>query len=63
MNVQFAIQGDVSSDGDAAVIYVLEVNPRGSRTVPFVSKATGLPLAKIASLAMAGQLLSRTRRA
>jgi carbamoyl-phosphate synthase large subunit len=46
MNVQFAIEKDV--------IYVLEVNPRGSRTVPFVSKATGLPLAKIASLAMAG---------
>jgi carbamoyl-phosphate synthase large subunit len=46
MNVQFAIE--------ANTIYVLEVNPRASRTVPFVSKATGLPLAKIASLAMAG---------
>ncbi|MDH4174081.1 MAG: carbamoyl-phosphate synthase large subunit, partial [Betaproteobacteria bacterium] len=46
MNVQFAIQGDV--------VYVLEVNPRASRTVPFVSKATGRPLAKIAALAMAG---------
>ncbi len=46
MNVQFAIQG---SD-----VYVLEVNPRASRTVPFVSKATGRPLAKIAALAMAG---------
>ena len=50
MNVQFAIQGH----GDAAVVYVLEVNPRASRTVPFVSKATSLPLAKIAARCMAG---------
>ena len=50
MNVQFAIQG-----GD---IYVLEVNPRASRTVPFVGKATGLPLAKVAALAMVGQRLA-----
>ncbi|MBI5066681.1 MAG: carbamoyl-phosphate synthase large subunit [Deltaproteobacteria bacterium] len=49
MNVQFAIQG-----GD---IYVLEVNPRASRTVPFVGKATGLPLAKVAALAMVGKTL------
>ena len=50
MNVQFAVQkGDV---------YVLEVNPRASRTVPFVSKATGLQLAKIAARAMAGQTLA-----
>ena len=50
MNVQFAVQkGDV---------YVLEVNPRASRTVPFVSKATGLQLAKIAARAMAGQSLA-----
>ena len=54
MNVQFAIQGE----GDAAVVYVLEVNPRASRTVPFVSKATGQPLAKIAARCMAGQKLS-----
>ena len=46
MNVQFAVQ-----NGD---VYVLEVNPRASRTVPFVSKATGLQLAKIAARAMAG---------
>ena len=46
MNVQFAIQGDV--------VYVLEVNPRASRTVPYVSKAIGAPLAKIAARAMAG---------
>jgi carbamoyl-phosphate synthase large subunit len=54
MNVQFAIQGE----GDKAVVYVLEVNPRASRTVPFVSKATGQPLAKIAARCMAGQRLS-----
>ncbi len=50
MNVQFAIQ---THDGDSTV-YVLEVNPRASRTVPFVSKATGKQLAKIAALAMVG---------
>ncbi|MFO1292942.1 MAG: carbamoyl-phosphate synthase large subunit [Rubrivivax sp.] len=57
MNVQFAIQGE----GDAAVVYVLEVNPRASRTVPFVSKATGLPLAKIAARCMAGRRLAAQR--
>jgi carbamoyl-phosphate synthase large subunit len=51
MNVQFAIQ--------AGVIYVLEVNPRASRTVPFVSKATGLPLAKIAARVMTGRKLKQ----
>ncbi|HFC91916.1 MAG TPA: carbamoyl-phosphate synthase large subunit, partial [Leucothrix mucor] len=50
MNVQFAIQGDT--------IYVLEVNPRASRTVPYVSKATGRPLAKIAAQVMAGKTLA-----
>ncbi|CAI08850.1 Carbamoyl-phosphate synthase large chain [Aromatoleum aromaticum EbN1] len=54
MNVQFAIQGD----GDEATVYVLEVNPRASRTVPFVSKACGLQLAKIAARCMAGQSLA-----
>ena len=49
MNIQFAIQG---SD-----IYVLEVNPRASRTIPFVSKAIGLPLAKIGAKCMAGETL------
>jgi carbamoyl-phosphate synthase large subunit len=53
MNVQFAIQFDDSR----ASIYVLEVNPRGSRTVPYVSKATGRPLAKIAARCMVGQTL------
>ena len=51
MNVQFAVQRD--GDGRATV-FVLEVNPRASRTVPFVSKATGVPLAKIAARCMAG---------
>ncbi|MGH6639352.1 MAG: carbamoyl-phosphate synthase large subunit, partial [Polaromonas sp.] len=54
MNVQFAIQNIDSQD----VIYVLEVNPRASRTVPFVSKATGIPLAKVAARCMAGQSLA-----
>ncbi|AMC35493.1 carbamoyl-phosphate synthase large subunit [Janthinobacterium sp. B9-8] len=53
MNVQFAIQGK----GDDAVVFVLEVNPRASRTVPYVSKATSLPIAKIAARCMAGQSL------
>ncbi len=51
MNVQFAIQRDV--------IYVLEVNPRASRTVPFVGKATGVPLAKIAARCMVGKTLAQ----
>ncbi len=49
MNTQFAIKGDT--------VYVLEVNPRASRTVPYVSKATGRPLAKIAARCMAGTTL------
>ena len=53
MNVQFAIQEVDGKD----VIYVLEVNPRASRTVPFVSKATGIQLAKVAARCMAGQSL------
>ena len=57
MNVQFAIQGE----GDQAVVYVLEVNPRASRTVPYVSKATGQPLAKIAARCMAGQKLAEQK--
>jgi carbamoyl-phosphate synthase large subunit len=55
MNVQFAIQ---EIDGED-VIYVLEVNPRASRTVPFVSKATGIQLAKVAARCMAGQSLAQ----
>src|SRR5258707_5716681 len=50
MNVQYAIKDDE--------VYVLEVNPRASRTVPYVSKATGRPLAKIAARCMVGQSLA-----
>ena len=50
MNIQFAIKDDR--------VYVLEVNPRASRTVPFVSKATGVPIARIAALVMAGRPLA-----
>ena len=49
MNIQFAVQH--------GVLYVIEVNPRASRTVPFASKATGVPLAKLAALCMTGQTL------
>src|SRR2546428_769681 len=51
MNVQFAVK-----EGE---VYVLEVNPRASRTVPFVAKATGVPIAKIAARVMAGERLAR----
>jgi len=54
MNVQFAIQ--------SGVIYLLEVNPRASRTVPFVSKATGVPLAKVAARVMTGKTLQMQGR-
>ncbi|NII10423.1 carbamoyl-phosphate synthase large subunit [Oleiagrimonas sp. C23AA] len=50
MNTQFAVQGEQ--------IFILEVNPRASRTVPFVSKATGVPLAKVAARCMAGRSLT-----
>jgi carbamoyl-phosphate synthase large subunit len=50
MNIQYAVKNDV--------IYVLEVNPRASRTVPFVSKATGIPWAKVATKVMVGKTLS-----
>ncbi|MBS1203069.1 MAG: carB, partial [Chromatiaceae bacterium] len=53
MNAQFAIKGDD--------IYILEVNPRASRTVPFVSKAIGVPLAKVAARCMVGQSLADQR--
>jgi carbamoyl-phosphate synthase large subunit len=53
MNVQYAVKGDT--------VYVLEVNPRASRTVPFVSKAIGKPLAKIAAKVMAGKTLKELK--
>jgi carbamoyl-phosphate synthase large subunit len=54
MNTQFAIQTEAGRDE----IFVLEVNPRASRTVPFVSKATGVPLAKVAARCMVGRSLA-----
>lgn len=64
MNVQYAIKhppypaGQRPESGDGFEIFVLEVNPRASRTVPFVSKATGIPWARIAARVMAGELLA-----
>ncbi|NEO26738.1 MAG: carbamoyl-phosphate synthase large subunit, partial [Kamptonema sp. SIO4C4] len=49
MNIQYAVQGDK--------VYILEANPRASRTIPYVSKATGVPFAKMASLTMSGKTL------
>ena len=61
MNIQFAITrthaGDKSNGSEPAQVYVIEVNPRASRTVPYVSKATGVPLAKIAARLMTGRKL------
>ncbi len=54
MNVQFAVK----NEGDRNVVYVLEVNPRASRTVPFVAKATGVPVAKLAAQVMTGKTLA-----
>ncbi|MCP4305981.1 MAG: carbamoyl-phosphate synthase large subunit [bacterium] len=54
LNIQFAVQGDS--------VFVLEANPRASRTVPFVSKATGVPLAKIATRVMMGETIAELRR-
>lgn len=50
MNVQFAVKNNE--------VYLIEVNPRAARTVPFVSKATGVPLAKVAARVMAGKSLA-----
>ena len=66
MNIQFVIHGGapyrsphLPSDGDQATsVYVLEVNPRGSRTIPFISKVTGVPVAAIATRVMLGQTLA-----
>jgi carbamoyl-phosphate synthase large subunit len=67
MNIQFVIQGGSAyrsphlpvEEGEAATtVYVLEVNPRGSRTIPFISKVTGVPVANIATRVMLGQTLA-----
>ena len=60
MNIQFAIprgNGNSKGNGEGGIVYVLEVNPRASRTVPYVSKATGVPMAKIAARLMTGRKL------
>jgi len=59
MNIQFAVAG-IRADGtatDTPRVYIIEANPRASRTVPFVSKATGVPLARLAALVMVGKTL------
>ncbi|MGH1404547.1 MAG: carbamoyl-phosphate synthase large subunit [Alphaproteobacteria bacterium] len=56
MNVQYAIRKDDETGED--IVYIIEVNPRASRTVPFVAKATGIPVAKIAARIMAGEKIS-----
>ncbi|MCK5385295.1 MAG: carbamoyl-phosphate synthase large subunit, partial [Alphaproteobacteria bacterium] len=56
MNVQFAVQKDEATNED--IIYIIEVNPRASRTVPFVAKATGVPVAKLAARIVTGEPLS-----
>ena len=59
MNVQFAVKKEANADGETKpALYVIEVNPRASRTVPFVAKATGLPVAKVAVKVMAGTTLA-----
>jgi len=59
MNVQFAVKKEAGEDGSSGqALYVIEVNPRASRTVPFVAKATGLPVAKVAVTVMAGTSLA-----
>jgi carbamoyl-phosphate synthase large subunit len=59
MNVQFAVKKEAGEDGiSGQALYVIEVNPRASRTVPFVAKATGLPVAKVAVKVMAGTSLA-----
>ncbi|MGB3410915.1 MAG: carbamoyl-phosphate synthase large subunit [Microthrixaceae bacterium] len=66
INVQFAVQHGESGDDGAVAgdgkVYVIEANPRASRTVPFVAKATGVPLVKIAARVMAGETLEELRQ-
>ncbi len=64
INVQFAVQHgeDGGAEGGDGKVYVIEANPRASRTVPFVAKATGVPLVKIAARVMAGETLEQLRQ-
>ncbi|HEV2079022.1 MAG TPA: carbamoyl phosphate synthase large subunit, partial [Allosphingosinicella sp.] len=57
MNIQFAVKDTGSGSGAGFQVYLIEVNPRASRTVPFVAKAIGAPIAKIAARVMAGEML------
>jgi carbamoyl-phosphate synthase large subunit len=61
LNVQFAVKRLAGADFGASQVFVIEANPRASRTVPFVSKATGVPLAKVAARVMAGSTLQQLR--
>jgi len=64
LNVQYAVQRDLTSGGEPPArfkVYVIEANPRASRTVPFVAKATGVPLAKVAARVMVGATLDELR--
>ena len=61
INVQFAVKRPGGSNGSGTQVFVIEANPRASRTVPFVSKATGVPLAKVAARVMAGSTLEELR--
>ena len=61
LNVQFAVKRLGGVDATATQVFVIEANPRASRTVPFVSKATGVPLAKVAARVMAGATLTELR--
>jgi carbamoyl-phosphate synthase large subunit len=62
LNVQFAVKRLAGTDVGASQVFVIEANPRASRTVPFVSKATGVPLARVAARVMAGSTLDELRR-
>ncbi len=62
LNVQFAVKRLAGADVGASQVFVIEANPRASRTVPFVSKATGVPLAKVAARVMAGSTLEQLRQ-
>ncbi len=61
LNVQFAVKRLAGADVGASQVFVIEANPRASRTVPFVSKATGVPLARVAARVMAGSTLEELR--
>ena len=67
MNIQFVIQGgsayrsphSPAEDAQATTVYIIEVNPRGSRTIPFISKVTSVPVARLATRVMLGETPGR----